>query len=210
MSRRSSRRVEAASTTTASLPPNIERGLASFVEGNERLIASMLSIDLQKSKTEDHEKDNNNTTKLLLVSALSDCIRMNDLSIEAFLTRFFDKSILSKYCINKLAKNNYKVSGKGNEAILAARIGKIWSKPDFELLKEIEIEEETTAAAAAAVDDVAAATKTTTTTTTTKKKTASSNGTKKKRQEEKDAAGNADKVKSNKKFKKGGRDQEEK
>ena len=209
MSRRSSRRVEAASTTTtASLPPNIERGLASFVEGNERLIASMLSIDLNKSKTEDHENENdNNTTKLLLVSALSDCIRMNDLSIEAFLTRFFDKSILSKYCINKLATNNYKVSGKGNEAILAARIGKIWSKPDFEL-KEIEIEEETAAAAVvAAVDGVAAATKTTTTTTT--KKTASSNGTKKKRQE-KDAAGNADKVKSNKKFKKGGRDQEEK
>ncbi|OEU12755.1 hypothetical protein FRACYDRAFT_244028 [Fragilariopsis cylindrus CCMP1102] len=127
MSRRSSRRVEAASTTTtASLPPNIERGLASFVEGNERLIASMLSIDLQKRKTEDHdnENDNSNTTKLL-VSALSDCIRMNDLSIETFLTRFFDKSVLSDYCINKLATNNYKVSGKGNEAILAARIGKI-------------------------------------------------------------------------------------
>ncbi|OEU06242.1 hypothetical protein FRACYDRAFT_255616 [Fragilariopsis cylindrus CCMP1102] len=113
MSRRSSRRV-AASTTTASLPPNIERGLASFQNGV-------------------HENDNdNNTTKLLLVSALSDCIRMNDLSIEAFLTRFFDKSILSKYCINILA-TNYKVSGKGNEAILAARIGKFWSKPDFEL-----------------------------------------------------------------------------
>jgi hypothetical protein len=199
MSRRSSRRVAASTTTTASLPPNIERGLASFVEGNERLVSSMLSIDLKK--------DNDNTQ--LLVSALSDCIRMNDLSIEAFLTRFFDKSVLSDYCINKLA-TNYKVSGKGNEAILAARIGKIWSKPDFELLKEIEIEKET-AAAAAAVDDVAAAaTKTTTTTTTTKKKkTPSSNGTKKKRQE-KDAAGNADKVKSKKKFKKGGRDQEEK
>ena len=172
----------------------------------------MLSIDIQKSKTEDHdnENENNNTTKLLLVSALSDCIRMNDLSIEAFLTRFFDKSILSKYCLNKLA-TNYKVSGKGNEAILAARIGKIWSKPDFELLKEIEIEEETVAAAATVDDDdvaTATATKTTTTTTTTTKKTASSNGTKKKRQEK--DADDVDMVKFNKKFKKGGRDQDEK
>jgi hypothetical protein len=168
MSRPSFRRLkdDAASTsTTASLPPNIERGLASLVEGNERLIfkvlsmlsvgndhliSSMLSINFKKSKNKtdedsngndnngENDSDKNNNTQLL-VSALSDCIKTNHLSIEAFLTRFFDKSVLSKYCINKLAKNNYNVSGKGNEAILAARIGKIWSKPDFEL-KEIEIE----------------------------------------------------------------------
>jgi hypothetical protein len=200
MSRRSSRRVEAAaSTTTASLPPNIERGLASLVEGNARLISSMLSIDLKKSKKTDEDGNDNNendNNTQLLVSALSDCIRINDLSIEAFLTRFFDKSVLSKYCINKLAKN-YNVSGKGNEATLAARIGKIWSKPDFEL-KEIEIEEET----AAAVDDVAA-TKTTTKKAAVVVAVSSSDGTKMKRQK-KDAGDDADKVKSNKKPKKGG------
>jgi hypothetical protein len=188
MSRRSSRRVEAAASTTATLPPNIERGLASFVEGNERLISSMLSIDLNKSKTEDNDNDNDNNTKLL-VSALSDCIRMNDLSIEAFLTRFFDKSILSKYCINKIKK--YNVSGKGNEAILAARIGKIWSKPDFELLQKLE--EETAAA------------KTTTKKTAVAAAASSSDGTKKKRKKKDD---DNDKVRSSKKPKKK-REQEE-
>lgn len=145
MSRRSSRRIPANKNTASQLPSNVERGLASLVEGNEDLIASMLSIDLttKTKKTcdendgdddgDDNDNDNNNNKRkrkrLIVTAALTDCMRMNNLSSEALLARFFDSSVLGKYCIDRL-----KVSGKGNEATLAARIGRKWSKPDFEAI----------------------------------------------------------------------------
>jgi hypothetical protein len=42
------------------------------------------------------------------------------------LARFFAASMLSEYCEARLGK-----SGKGSEAILAARIAREWSKPSF-------------------------------------------------------------------------------
>mmetsp|Transcript_37645 Transcript_37645/g.42403 ORF Transcript_37645/g.42403 Transcript_37645/m.42403 type:complete len:235 (-) Transcript_37645:60-764(-) len=138
MSRRSSSRQQAAAAASlekkSSLPPNVERGLFSLVEGNERIVASMLSIDIKTlglgyhNGSNDNENENDNNLRLTtsLQSSLSDCMRINNLSVEAFLTRFFDVSILRKYCHNRLH-----VSGKGNEATLAARIGRIWStKPN--------------------------------------------------------------------------------
>lgn len=54
---------------------------------------------------------------------------MNNLSAEALLARFFHVDLLRKYCEDRLD-----VSSKGNEATLAARIARVWSKPDFEPL----------------------------------------------------------------------------
>eukprot|EP00751_Fragilariopsis_kerguelensis_P048821 CAMPEP_0171041490 /NCGR_PEP_ID=MMETSP0736-20130129/45582_1 /TAXON_ID=186038 /ORGANISM="Fragilariopsis kerguelensis, Strain L26-C5" /LENGTH=200 /DNA_ID=CAMNT_0011489573 /DNA_START=21 /DNA_END=623 /DNA_ORIENTATION=- len=153
MSRRSSSRQQAAAAASlekkSSLPPNVERGLFSLVEGNERIVASMLSIDIKTlglgyhNGSNDNENDNNLRLTTSLQSSLSDCMRINNLSsmidcmqtnqlsVEAFLTRFFDISVLRNYCIQRL--NN--VSGKGNTATLAARIGRIWStQTDFELV----------------------------------------------------------------------------
>jgi hypothetical protein len=42
---------------------------------------------------------------------------MNDLSAEALLARFFDVSVLRSYCEDRLG-----VTGKGNEATLAAKL----------------------------------------------------------------------------------------
>mmetsp|Transcript_22682 Transcript_22682/g.26016 ORF Transcript_22682/g.26016 Transcript_22682/m.26016 type:complete len:170 (+) Transcript_22682:140-649(+) len=164
MSRRSSSRQQAAAAASlekkSSLPPNVERGLFSLVEGNEHTVASMLSIDIkkleeetkekktkEKMETDDNNDSNNNDTDnnlhLLttsLCSSLIDCMQTNQLSVEAFLTRFFDISVLRNYCIQRL--NN--VSGKGNTATLAARIGRIWStQPDFELVPYCRGQKET-------------------------------------------------------------------
>ena len=117
-SRRSSRR--APKKAAASLPAGVLTGLGSLVEGNEHLIAKMLSVsDLPESTSEAQT----------LKSALTDCMAMNCLSAEALLARFFDASVLRKYCEDRLG-----VSGKGNEATLAARIARAWAKPDFEPL----------------------------------------------------------------------------
>ena len=51
---------------------------------------------------------------------------MNNLSAEALLARFFHVTLLRKYCEDRLG-----VSSKGNEATLAARISRVWSKIDF-------------------------------------------------------------------------------
>lgn len=91
------------------------------MEGNESIIASMLSVDDLPKDTTD--------AKAKLVTLLTDCMAMNDLSAEALLARFFDASVLRSYCESRLG-----VSGKGNEATLAARLAKAWSKPDFEPL----------------------------------------------------------------------------
>uniref|UniRef100_A0A7S4K9F4 Uncharacterized protein n=1 Tax=Odontella aurita TaxID=265563 RepID=A0A7S4K9F4_9STRA len=125
MSRRSSRR--APKKAAAALPERVRRGLASLVQGNESVVASMLSIDLSEDGGEGEADGGKNEARL--VSALSDCMSMNDLSAEALLARFFDASILSRYCVSRLG-----VSGKGNEATLAARIGRKWSRSDFEAI----------------------------------------------------------------------------
>ena len=118
-SRRSSRR--APKKAAASLRAGVLTGLGSLVEGNENLIAKMLSVsDLPQDKSEAQQQ---------LKSALTDCMAMNDLSAEALLARFFDASVLKKYCEDRLD-----ASGKGNEATLAARIARAWAKPDFEPL----------------------------------------------------------------------------
>ena len=117
--RRSSRR--APKKAAASLPAGVLTGLSSLVESNESLIARMLSVsDLPDDTAEAQQK---------LQSVLTDCMAMNDLSAEALLARFFDSSVLKAYCETRLG-----VSGKGNEATLAARIARAWAKPDFEPL----------------------------------------------------------------------------
>ena len=119
-SRRSSSR--APKKAAASLPAGVLTGLGSLVEGNEHLIAKMLSVsDLPESTSDEAQQQ--------LKSSLTDCMALNDLSAEALLARFFDASVLRKYCEDRLG-----VSGKGNEATLAARIARAWAKPDFEPL----------------------------------------------------------------------------
>lgn len=61
-----------------------------------------------------------------LVDALLDVLRVNALSHEMLLARFFDASALSSYCEGVLGK-----SGKGSAATLAERIAREWSKPGF-------------------------------------------------------------------------------
>jgi len=63
------------------------------------------------------------------MTALTDCMAMNNLSAEALLARFFHVGLLRSYCEDRLG-----VSSKGNEATLAARIARAWSKPNFEPL----------------------------------------------------------------------------
>jgi hypothetical protein len=116
-----SRRSRRAPKKAASLPAGVTTGLGSLVEGNQSIIASMLSVDDLPKDTTD--------AKAKLVTSLTDCMAMNDLSAEALLARFFDASVLQSYCESRLG-----VSSKGNEATLAARIAKAWSKPDFEPL----------------------------------------------------------------------------
>ena len=100
-SRRTSRR--APKKAAASLPTGVLAGLSSLVEGNESTIAQMLSVtDLPSDKAE---------AQTQLQTSLADCMAMNDLSAEALLARFFDSSVLSRYCQDRLG-----VSGKGNEA----------------------------------------------------------------------------------------------
>lgn len=117
----SSRPRRAPKKAAASLPKGVQTGLGSLVEGNESLLAKMLSVsNLPEDASEAQQK---------LKSALTDCMAMNDLSAEALLARFFDASVLKQYCEDRLG-----ASGKGNEATLAARIARAWAKPDFEPL----------------------------------------------------------------------------
>jgi hypothetical protein len=80
----------------------------------------MLSVSISK-KQED--------IKTKLMEALTNCMAMNNLSAEALLARFFHVDLLRKYCEERLGQ-----SGKGNEATLAARIARAWSKPNFQPL----------------------------------------------------------------------------
>mmetsp|Transcript_2863 Transcript_2863/g.6880 ORF Transcript_2863/g.6880 Transcript_2863/m.6880 type:complete len:243 (+) Transcript_2863:131-859(+) len=127
MSRRSSRRA-AAKPKASSIPPGVKLGFASLVEGNEELVSSMLSRKPRSDESEDDrdsDSDSNNNA-LALAVALTECMSTNQLSAEAFLARFFTSSVLGTYCTNVLG-----VSGKGNEATLAARIARQWTKPGF-------------------------------------------------------------------------------
>mmetsp|Transcript_36186 Transcript_36186/g.73704 ORF Transcript_36186/g.73704 Transcript_36186/m.73704 type:complete len:338 (+) Transcript_36186:2096-3109(+) len=119
MSRRSSRRTP--KKAALSLPTGVSTGLSSLIDGNESTIASMLSVSISQN--------NDDTTKTKLMTALTDCMAMNNLSAEALLARFFHVGLLRKYCEDRL-----NVSSKGNEATLAARIARAWSKPNFEPL----------------------------------------------------------------------------
>ncbi|KAL7533684.1 hypothetical protein ACHAXR_008073 [Thalassiosira sp. AJA248-18] len=115
MSRRSSRR---APKKAAYLPAGVTTGLESLVEGNESIIASMLSVDIKSLPSPD--------ARTKLIASLTDCMAMNDFSAEALLARFFDVSVLRTYCERRLG-----VSSKGNAATLAARVARAWSKPTF-------------------------------------------------------------------------------
>ena len=90
------------------------RGLASLVEGNEGVVASMLSLAAG-------DRDS-----AACVAKLVDCMGVNNLSAEALLARFFDGALLGEYCAARLCK-----SAKGNAATLAARIAREWAKPAF-------------------------------------------------------------------------------
>jgi hypothetical protein len=117
-SRRSSRR--APKKAAASLPPGVLTGISSLIEGNESLVAKMLAVDDLPDDADAAE------VQQRLQTSLVDCMAMNDLSAEILLARFFDASVLAKYCEGRLG-----VSGKGNEATLAARIARAWAKPNF-------------------------------------------------------------------------------
>jgi len=84
----------------------------------------MLSVSISK-----HQEDASSIIKTKLMKALTDCMAMNNLSAEALLARFFHVDLLRKYCEERLGQ-----SGKGNEATLAARIARAWSKPNFQPL----------------------------------------------------------------------------
>lgn len=131
MSRRSSRS-RAPKKSSAALPAGVSRGLASLVEGNESIVASMLSVDHSGGGGDDEKEAEQQRARL--VTSLSDCMAVNNLSAEAILARFFDAAVLRQYCEFRLG-----VSGKGNEATLAARIGRKWAKPDFEAIPLEEV-----------------------------------------------------------------------
>jgi len=94
----------------AAVSPAIRSGLEALVEGNENLIAQMLSIS---------ETGGNH-----ICDELEKVMGVNSISAEQLLARFFDSSMLSSYCEKKLGK-----SGKGTESTLASRIVAAWSKP---------------------------------------------------------------------------------
>lgn len=121
MSRRSSSRC-APKKAALSLSIGVRTGLSSLIDGNESTIGSMLSASIS-------DKDSSAATKTKLMEALTDCMAMNNLSAEALLARFFHVDLLRKYCEDKLG-----VSSKGNEATLAARIARAWTKSNFEPL----------------------------------------------------------------------------
>lgn len=108
----SSTRPRRSAPAAASVPDNVRRGLASFVNGNEDVVRAM-------GVEEDGDGGD-------LVDALLDVMRVNALSHEMLLARFFDASALSSYCEGVLGK-----SGKGSAATLAERIAREWSKPGF-------------------------------------------------------------------------------
>jgi hypothetical protein len=62
-----------------------------------------------------------------LYVALTKVMQVNSLSPEQLLGTFFDETMMSRYCEERLAK-----SGKGGTATLAARIAAAWAKPSFE------------------------------------------------------------------------------
>mmetsp|Transcript_6593 Transcript_6593/g.8030 ORF Transcript_6593/g.8030 Transcript_6593/m.8030 type:complete len:149 (+) Transcript_6593:219-665(+) len=100
------------------VPPGVLTGLKSLVKGNEEAIANMLDCDVSE--------DENSKAVDTLVQKLVDCLNVNNLNAEGLLARFFGADMLSTYCITVLGK-----SGKGKEPVLAARISREWSKPDF-------------------------------------------------------------------------------
>ena len=112
MSRRSRRAIK---PKRLLLPVNVISGIRSLVEhnNNEDIIIAMLSLD-----------SNSKVDKI--VDKIIDCMSVNNLTAEMLLARFFDESVLGQYCHACLNK-----SAKGSSAILASRIAREWSKPNF-------------------------------------------------------------------------------
>lgn len=104
-----------AASQPAALAPNIQRGLASIVDGNERLIEAMLGAEATGRQNE------------TLAEKLAQVMSSNHLSHEMMLARFFDAKVLGEYCRTVLNK-----SDKGAAATLAARIAKEWDRKDFD------------------------------------------------------------------------------
>ena len=84
-------RANASRKKTLSLPANVLLGIQSLVDGNERIIGYMLGSENSEN----------------LVDELVDCMRVNNLSAEMLLARFFDGKILSEYRI--LSQNSLEI-----------------------------------------------------------------------------------------------------
>ena len=110
MSRRSRR---STAKRVPELSPAVRHGLASLIDGNEPAIRRML----------DSPAD---TPAATLLTSLVEVMGVNSLSVEMMLSRFFDRQLLSTYCVDHLGK-----SGKGTPPVLAARISKVWQSSAF-------------------------------------------------------------------------------
>lgn len=131
MSRRSSRRKATSNNESSSIQPSIRRGLESICIGNESYVTKILSLDKAAAAASSNNDESSDNQKII-TNALEGCMKMNNLSAEMLLARFFDDSVLSQYSIKVLNK-----SGKGSAATLAARIAKEWSKNDFHSTKNV-------------------------------------------------------------------------
>jgi hypothetical protein len=99
----------------AGLPPSVQRGLESICDFDEIAVSKMIPIS---SSTE--------TTAEMLAKIM----RLNSITSEMLLARFFPSSLLGPYCEQRLGK-----SGKGDAATLAARVAREWSKPGFKEIR---------------------------------------------------------------------------
>ena len=103
----SSRRARSAPKATVSA--SVRLGLESIVEGNERSIRAMLSLDEQRD----------------VVEGLVDCMGVNSLSAEMLMANYFSAGMLGAYCRERIGK-----SDKGGAATLAERIAREWAPSD--------------------------------------------------------------------------------
>jgi hypothetical protein len=106
-SRRSARKPVSGASA---LPVSVQRGLASMCAFDEDAVGKMISLRSSEPMAE----------------ALATVMRVNSISAEMLLARFFDRELLGPYCEQRLGK-----SGKGDAATLAARIAREWAKPTF-------------------------------------------------------------------------------
>lgn len=112
MSRRSTRVKDASAKQT--VPQNISDGFTSMVcnPDTARIVRGMLDDSLPADAS---------SSPQVLVDGLLGVMRVNQLTAEMVLARFFPKAVLSSYS-ERLGR-----SGNGGEAILAERIVKVWN-----------------------------------------------------------------------------------